>query len=335
VVLLTVQGFPPDTFKNHSGTAQELQTADKSGLGQYYLDTGRTILFLFASVSSMMLPMKNETLFGEDDGLLIPDVGPWTEDKFSLIRNYCQIFSSAMKNKWPTRIYIDLYAGSGLCRINGRAQVLLGSPLIALSVDAPFNRYIFCEDAPERFSALKARVKRNYADRELLLIPGKFKEHIDEICSAIPSNSLALCFVDPFGCDFDIENLKTISKCARGVDFLCLLALQMDAKRNIQHYMKPGSKIDRMIGNTTWRARWNNRSDHHEDFAKFLASEFAQSMSEVGYLETPLHMMEEVKTHDKSVPLYYLAIFAKHSLAFDLWKKARISSSPQREFTFE
>jgi three-Cys-motif partner protein len=207
--------------------------------------------------------------------------------------------------------------------------------LIALSVDAPFNRYIFCEDSPERFSALKARVEKNYAKCETRLIPGKFEEHIDEICSAIPSKSLALCFVDPFDCDFDIENLKTISKCAHGVDFLCLLALQMDAKRNIQHYLKPGSKIDRMIGNTTWRARWNSRSDHHEDFAKFLASEFAQSMSEVGYLETPLHMMEEVKTHDKNVPLYYLAIFAKHPLAFDLWKKARTSSSPQRTFTFD
>ena len=51
----------------------------------------------------MILPMKNETLYGEDDGLPIPEVGPWTEDKFDLIRLYCQIFSSAMKNKW-TRV---------------------------------------------------------------------------------------------------------------------------------------------------------------------------------------------------------------------------------------
>jgi three-Cys-motif partner protein len=278
----------------------------------------------------MILPMKNETLYGEDDGLLIPDVGPWTEDKFDLIRNYCQIFSSAMKNKW-TRVYVDLYAGSGLCRIKGRDQVLLGSPLIALSVDAPFDRYVFCESDPDRFSALKARVERSYAKHAPLLIPGKFEEHIDEICSMIPGKSLALCFVDPFDCDFDIDNLKTISKCARGVDFLCLLALQMDAKRNEQHYLKPDSKIDKMIGNTTWRIRWNNRLDIHEDFSKFLATEFSQSMSEVGYLETPLHQMKEFKTHDKNVPLYYIAMFSKHQKAFDLWKGALSSSSPQRE----
>jgi three-Cys-motif partner protein len=234
-----------------------------------------------------------------------------------------------MKNKW-TRVYVDLYAGSGLCRIKGRDQVLLGSPLIALSVDAPFDRYIFCESDPERFSALKARVEKNYSKNDTRLIAGKFEEHIDEICSMIPSRSLALCFVDPFDCDFDIDNLKTISKCARGVDFLCLLALQMDAKRNVQHYLKPDSKIDKMIGNTTWRIRWNNRSDIHEDFAKFLASEFADSMSEVGYLKTPLHQMRAVKTLDTNVRLYYLAMFSKNQTAFKLWAQVlKVTLPPQ------
>src|ERR1035438_8443234 len=68
------------------------------------------ILFLFAYLGSIISHMENKTLYGEDDGLLIPsDLGPWTEDKFDLIRLYCQIFSSSMKNKWPTRVYIDLY----------------------------------------------------------------------------------------------------------------------------------------------------------------------------------------------------------------------------------
>jgi three-Cys-motif partner protein len=269
-------------------------------------------------------------LLGQDDGLLIPDdLGPWTEDKFDLIRLYCQIFSSAMKNKW-TRVYIDLYAGTGLCRIKGRSQVLLGSPLIALSVDAPFDRYVFCESDPDRFSALKARVERNYQRHDVRLVAGKFEEHIGEVCSLIPRKSLALCFVDPFDCDFDIANLKTISKTASGVDFLCLLALQMDAKRNIQHYLQPESKIDRMIGNTTWRTRWNDRSNIHEDFAKFLAMEFASSMSEADYLTTPLHRMRAVTTHDKNVPLYYIAMFSKHPKAFELWNEVLKYRTPQR-----
>jgi len=273
--------------------------------------------------------MKNETQFGKDDGLLIPEVGPWTEDKFDLIRLYCQIFSSAMKNKW-TRVYLDLYAGSGICRIKGRGPVLLGSPLIALSVDAPFDRYIFCESDAERSSVLKARVERDFPTQNASVTPGKYREHIDEICSRIPSSSLVLCLVDPFDCDFNFDDLSRISKKARGVDFLCLLALQMDAKRNVMHYLQPGSKIDRMIGNISWRSRWNNRSNINEDFAKFLAIEFARSMSEIEYLETPIHQMREVRTYDNNVPLYYFAMFSKHEKAFDLWRQVLTYSSPQR-----
>jgi three-Cys-motif partner protein len=275
--------------------------------------------------------MENQTLLGEDDGLLIPeDLGPWTEDKFDLVRLYCQLFSGAMKKKWQTRVYVDLYAGSGLCKIKGRNEILLGSPLIALSVDSPFDRYIFCESEPERFAALKAHVGTKYANRDVRLVAGEFEHNLDEICSNIPRDSLALCFVDPYDCDFEIVHLRTISQCARGVDFLCLLALQMDAKRNLQHYLEPQSKVDRMLGNTTWRDRWNKRPDLHEDLAKFLAKEFSKSMSAMGYLETPLHQMRPIKTHDENVPLYYLAMFSKHPTAFKLWKDVLKYSTPQR-----
>ena len=56
-------------------------------------------------------------------------------------------------------------------------------------------------------------------------------------------------------------------------------------------------------------------------------------MSEVDYLETPLHLMKEVKTHDKNVPLYYIAMFSKHPRAYDLWKKALTLSIPTAPLT--
>jgi hypothetical protein len=66
----------------------------------------------------------------------------------------------------------------------------------------------------------------------------------------------------------------------------------MDAKRNISRYLQADSKIDRMLGNESWRIRWQNRQNVNEDFAKFLAREFSQSMAEIGYLETQLHRNE-------------------------------------------
>ena len=41
--------------------------------------------------------------------------------------------------------------------------------------------------------------------------------------------------------------------------------------------------------------------------------------------------MKEVKTHDKNVPLYYLAMFSKNQTAFKLWEQVLKYSSPQRD----
>jgi three-Cys-motif partner protein len=152
------------------------------------------------------------------------------------------------------------------------------------------------------------------------MIPGKFEENIHEICSKIPQNSLALCFVDPFNCDFNFEDIRKISKSAR-VDFICLLALQMDAKRNEQHYLQPDSKIDRMIGNPTWRVRWKNRVNHNEDFAKFLANEFANSMTEIGYKKTQLHEMKTVKMQIKKYRCIILHCLQNMKLHLTFGKK--------------
>jgi three-Cys-motif partner protein len=93
--------------------------------------------------------MKNETLFGEPDGLLTPEVKSYAEDKYDLVRLYCQLFSSGMKEKWRgKRTYVDLYAGPGKCSIKGSSKVLLGSPLISLNVSDPFDHYVFCEQNP-------------------------------------------------------------------------------------------------------------------------------------------------------------------------------------------
>jgi hypothetical protein len=39
--------------------------------------------------------------------------------------------------------------------------------------------------------------------------------------------------------------------------------------------------------------------------------------------------MKEVKTYDKNVPLYYLAMFSKSQTAFKLWEQVLKYSTPQ------
>jgi hypothetical protein len=62
-------------------------------------------------------------IIAEDDKPACPDVGAWAEDKYTLVGPYDRLSSTGMKNKWPTRVYIDLYSGPGSVRAGGKKHV--------------------------------------------------------------------------------------------------------------------------------------------------------------------------------------------------------------------
>ena len=81
-------------------------------------------------------------IIAEDDGLACSEVGAGAEDKYTLVGLYDRLFSTGMKDKWPTRVYIDLYSGPGFVRVRGTNRMMVGSPLPALGVPDPFDKYI-------------------------------------------------------------------------------------------------------------------------------------------------------------------------------------------------
>ncbi|HTC94550.1 MAG TPA: hypothetical protein VK699_14010 [Terriglobales bacterium] len=95
----------------------------------------------------------------------------------------------------------------------------------------------------------------------------------------------------------------------------------MDANRNYDHYVDGNSpKIDEALGNTAWRERWKQVGVRRSDFRRFLASEFAKSMESLGYLPQELHQMKEVRSDEKNLPLYHLALFSRNQAAYKFWK---------------
>ncbi|MGA7523280.1 MAG: three-Cys-motif partner protein TcmP [Acidobacteriaceae bacterium] len=128
-----------------------------------------------------------EQIRTEDDGLTCPNVGRWAEDKYRLLSLYDRLFSTGMKNKWEQRVYIDLYAGAGYSRIRGTEIVLRGSPILALTVADPFDKYIFCEEQPERLAALKERAKRAAPYANISFVAGSCNDRVDEIRRICPT----------------------------------------------------------------------------------------------------------------------------------------------------
>lgn len=270
------------------------------------------------------------------DGLIAPEVGLWAESKYRQIELYDELFSNGMKNKWGQRVYIDLYAGAGYNLIKDTRTILKGSPLVALTVSNPFDRYIFCERDEEKIEALKKRVKAVAPDANVVFINGKCDECADEILGAIPSHSssnkvLSLCMVDPYDFGFKFATLKKLSE--RFMDFLILLAVEMDANRNYEHYVeRNNTKIDEALGNTEWRERWKDPKLRRQDFPRFLAEEVSRSMTTLNYLERKPYDMKLVKLHENNRGLYYLALFSRNKMAYEYWKEVLKYGTDQRSF---
>ena len=273
-----------------------------------------------------------------DDGLLCPEVGKQSEEKHSLVSLYAKLFSTGMKDKWDERVYIELYAGAGYNKIRDTSRTIAGSPIQALTLEHPFDKYIFCEKGHRELDALRSRVEKTAPSARVAYIMGDCNQHVDEILAEIPAHSpghrvLSLCFVDPFDIGIKFETLRQLS--TRFVDFLVLLALYMDANRNYENYMREEAvKIDEFLGLPDWRDRCKTSLQNGTPFPQFLAEEFSKSMAILEYKAQPFYKMRQVKISEKNVQLYRLALFSRHSLAYTFWDQVLKYSTPQTAFDF-
>src|SRR5216683_4638894 len=125
------------------------------------------------------IPAKN-------DGLFFAEVGSWAEDKHRLVALYDSLFSTGMKNRWDSRVYIDLYAGPGLLKIRDTKKFIWGSPIISLVTKDPFDKYIFCENDVEALNALKKRVASHFPCADVEFVQGSCDKQVDRISRLIP-----------------------------------------------------------------------------------------------------------------------------------------------------
>jgi three-Cys-motif partner protein len=268
------------------------------------------------------------------DGLVTTPIGRWALDKYSHVALYDELFSTGMKDKWPTRVYVDLCAGSGFSEIEGGKGVYWGSPLLALGVPRPFDRYVFCERDSASMRALRSRVARLFPSIDVRFVEGNCDDRLDEILMQIPTGRsvLSFCFADPF--DLSIQ-FSSISKLAsRRIDFLFMLALHMDANRNVAHYANPeNKKIDEFLGLSNWRVPWKRAKAKGIVFPRFLAEQFSERMATIRYLPMPFHLMKQIRSDGKQ-PLYHLAFFSKHPLALTLWDEVLKYSTDQIPFDY-
>jgi len=273
-----------------------------------------------------------------DDGLYIPEVGPWAENKYEILHHYNYMFSTGMKNRFNNRVYIDLFSSAGIARIRNSNKFVLTSSLIALNLPDPYDYYIYCDIDEKCISALSRRVEKHFPGRKTNYIKGDCNEKVSEILSLLPKPSksntvLTFCVVDPYNLGINFETMKQLNKYR--IDFLVLLSW-MDASRNEYIYIEPTKKrIDNFLGDTEWREKWTKLKKENYDFRKFLAEEFVNRMMILGYPDTALKTMFEIRSTAKNLSLYHLAFFSKDQKGYKFWNDARFGGPSQTSFRFE
>lgn len=282
--------------------------------------------------------MKKDKLLWTPDGLATSETGNWAEEKYGLLSAYIEMFSTGMVNKWGKRVYIDLYSGPGCTQIRETHKCFRGSPLIALSVKVPFDKYIFCEEDQVKLNALMQRVAKHFSHLDVSFIQGDCNTKVLDIINAVPRHSksetvLNFCFVDPFSLNLQFNTIKTLA--TKYIDFLVLLALDMDGRRNLKNYILPRSKkIELFLGLSDWRKRWQYFSQTDNNFQRFLAAEFEGQMLSLGYKKHPRGNTKHISTLDKNLPLYHLAFFSRHPKGYAFWDECLKYSSNQPSFEF-
>jgi len=271
-----------------------------------------------------MDPIYEKLPRAEPDGLVAPEVGEWSRQKNLRLWNYLGIFTTGMKKVQDYRVYVDLFAGAGKNRVRGTDEWLLGSPVLALSVRDPFDRLIFCEKDPGKAAALETRANQMRPDGVHVLNLDANTDDISRVAELIPGGkTLTFCFVDPYDIDFNFAQLERLTR-NRRMDVLILLAVQMDARRNLATYVKDGNeKIGRLLGRSDWRDDWKAAESDGIPFARWLTSAFTSSMLRIGYVRPKDGDMQTVTLRDASnVGLYYLAFYSKHPLGYKFWREA-------------
>ena len=260
------------------------------------------------------------------DGLPIRDSGSWIDTKHKLLTYYAHLFATGMKNRWKSRVYLELFSGPGRCKIRKTGKEDLGSPLKV--IEHEFTKFIFIEMNLPAAKALAQRLESFGNARNSEIWCGNCVEAIQKI--RIPMGSLTLAFIDPTGISHApfslIETLHSKTRC----DLLINIQHGMGIKMNIHQYTPDAdeqSALTKFLGNDSWKRipRHNPR-----EFFRGVLELYKKQLDKLGFSFTG---REVFIMNDQNTPLYLLLYASEHPRGKEFWDKVMKGVLPM-EFDF-
>ncbi len=249
------------------------------------------------------------------DGLPIRDSGPWIETKHKLLTYYASLFATGMKNSWKSRVYLELFSGTGKCLIRDTGKEDSGSPLKV--IEHEFTKFIFTEMSAPVANALAQRLDRFDNSKHTEIWCGDCDEAIKKI--HIPDRSLSFAFIDPTGIGHApfsmIEALHRKTRC----DLLINIQHGMGIKMNVHQYTPDASDesaLTKFLGNDLWKqlARHNAK-----EFFVGVLDLYKKQLDRLGFKFTG---REVLISNQQGTGIYLLLFASGHPRGKEFWDKS-------------
>jgi three-Cys-motif partner protein len=208
----------------------------------------------------------------------------WTEKKLAMIGKYLPAYTTALKNKNFTLLYIDAFAGTGY-RTSKQSETDImfpeiedvytqnffrGSADIALATTPSFDKYIFIEKDEKKAQELFL-LKEKYPDKAstVEIITADANTYLQDFCTNTSWKSQrAVLFLDPFGMEVDWQTIVAISR-TEAIDLWLLFPLGIAINRLLRKDAKIDSlwreKLNKFFGTEDWFNEFYTRVETSPD----------------------------------------------------------------------
>lgn len=193
--------------------------------------------------------------------------GEHTRRKLDVVAKYLSAYVTVMKKQRFRLFYVDGFAGSGGSTSKAdlldrdpalfpTADMVEGSPLRALSIDPPFDKYLFIEKYKKNVKSL-SEVCAKFPDRNYEVWPGDANEKLRQFCEAIRTqkSDRAVVFLDPFGLSVEWKTICDLASTEK-VDLWYLVPVDGMSRqiKNDGNFLPGAQRIDVLWGSQAWRA---------------------------------------------------------------------------------
>jgi three-Cys-motif partner protein len=255
-------------------------------------------------------------------------VGSWVpEQKHRLLTEYLSATANAWK-KWPSRVFIDPFAGPGRIQVAGENITRDGGSVVAwraLAEKAPFTRMLVGDLVEERALACERRLLALGAP--VHANTGPAVDTVKRMVEGVPRGSLSMAFVDPY--NLELLTFSILEELAKLKIDIAVNFSTMDLQRNVElEFDSERARFDDVAPG--WQRDGAVQAASKQNLKIAFFSYWCKLVQSLGFeysKEMPLI------TNDIGRGIYRMVFFARHDLPTRIWND--VARGPNRQLFAE